>query len=306
MAVNGTAPTPIVSFEKGGVDDPNVFGDPTAFRVALIQALTARDTEKLQMWMSEPFLTGTWRADMSDTSPQDALKTLYTEQIGGENHLALVENSDLEALMGGKDPLTIPRSEAGVVDAFLVSGWGQDGFDEAVLFIARQLDNSLQWHGWMRIPGGFSGALLSGIQPYTNETHSYNLFLPRDVQVSQPNETEVMILAPGQGHPGQERAAAFIFVEPTDGRSVEQVVDALITELGPGFNISTTAMAIDGEQALVVSGLPGQDSNRQLFMVHNDLLYHLTFVPDDSQLDDVYQQMQDIYALVLNTFHFTQ
>jgi hypothetical protein len=306
VTVSGLAPTPVVSVENGGVDNPNVFADIASFQDALPRALTGRDTGNLRMWMSEPFLTGTWRADMSDTSPDDALSTLYTEQLGAQNHLALVENADLKALLGGKDPLSIPRAEAGVMYAFLVSGWGLDGRDEAVLFVARQADDSLKWHGWLRIPGGFSGARLGGIQPYQNEAYGYSLFLPKDIQVSQPDATEDLILAPGQGHPGQDRAAAFIFVEPADGRTAEQVVEALKAELGPGFNISTTAMGIDGVQALVVSGLPGQDSNRQLFMVHNDLLYHFTFVPDDPQLGDVYRQMEDIYAQVVNTFHFTR
>lgn len=35
-------------------------------------------------------------------------------------------------------------------------------------------------------------------------------------------------------------------------------------------------------------------SNRQLSMMHNDLLYHTTIVPDYPQLGDTYQQMKDI------------
>ena len=64
-------------------------------------------------------------------------------------------------------------------------------------------------------------------------------------------------------------------------------------------------MDIDGEQAFVVTGLPGQDSNRQLFMVHNDLLYHMMFVPDNPQVDG-YRQMEDVYAMIVNTFYFTK
>lgn len=82
-------------------------------------------------------------AGLSETSPADALKSLYAGQLGAENRLTLVEDADLKALMGGKDPLSIPRPEAGVTDAFLVTGWGTDGRDEAILFVARQPDNSL-------------------------------------------------------------------------------------------------------------------------------------------------------------------
>ena len=57
-------------------------------------------------------------------------------------------------------------------------------------------------------------------------------------------------------------------------------------------------------QALVVSGLPGQDSTRHLFMVRNDMLYHITFTPDDPQLGEAYRRMEDLYAMIVNTFHF--
>jgi hypothetical protein len=109
----GTAPTPVVSFEMGGVEDPNVFVDLEAFQAALLQTLAARDIAKLQSWMTLPTLTGTWRADLSDTSPAEAVKSLYAEQLGVENRLELVKDADLKALLGGKDPLSIPRDEAG-------------------------------------------------------------------------------------------------------------------------------------------------------------------------------------------------
>ncbi len=57
--------------------------------------------------------------------------------------------------------------------------------------------------------------------------------------------------------------------------------------------------------AIVLSGLPGQDVNRQLFVVYNDLLYHITFVPDTPQVGTPYWQMEDLYAMIVNTFHFT-
>lgn len=302
---SGTAPTPVVSFEMGGVDDPNVFVDLEAFQAALLQTLAARDIARLQLWMTLPTLTGTWRADLSDTSPAEAVRSLFVEQLGVENRLELVKDADLKALLGGKDPLSIPRGEAGVTDAFLVSGWGMDGLDEAILFVARQADNSLNLHGWMVIKGGFSGVRLGGIQAYKNDAHGYSMYLPKDYQVSSPNPDYVSVVAPqpnGGGHPG----GVYMFVEAANGRSVEQVVEAVKAELGSGFNISVgTVMGIDDTQAIVVNGLPGQEPNRQLFMVHDDQLYHIIFMPDDPQGGDAYRQMEDVYAIIVNTFHFT-
>ena len=310
VTAGGVAPTPVESVEKGGVENPSLFIDPAVFQTALLHAIAAREPDKLQRWMTETFLTGTWRADRSDTSSADALKSLYADQLGAEISLEPVKDADLKALMGGTDPLSIPSGEAGVTDAFLVSGWGKDGRDEAILFVARQADNSLKWHGWMTVQGGFSGVRLGGIQPYQNDALGFSLYLPKDYELPDPNASTVFFLGPGVGHPDENRAAAFISVEPANGRTAEQVATQLAektkAEMGDGYTGAViTIMDIDGEPAYSVSGLPGQDINRQLFMVHNDLLYTLMFVPDSSQAA-AYSQMEDVYAMIVNTFHFTQ
>ena len=205
---SGTAPTPVVSVVQGGVENPAVYVDPAEFEDALLKAITARDREKLQMWMTEPFLTGTWRADLSDTAPVDALQSLYASELGADNQLSLLKDVDLKALMGGNDPLSIPRAEAGVVEAALISGWGQDGLDEAVLFIARRPDNSLKWHGWMRINGGFSGARFGGVKAYKNDALGFSVYLPKDYEINEISDHNISIVAPsveGAGHPGHRQ-----------------------------------------------------------------------------------------------------
>lgn len=306
----GGPPNPVVSVEKGEVENPSLFIDSAVFQSALLHAIAARDPDKLQRWMTEPFLAGTWRADRSDTSSAFALVSLYAGQLGAEIRLEPVMDADLKALMGGTDPLLIPGGKAGVTDAFLVSGWGKDGRDEAILFVARQPDNSLKWQGWMRVQGGFSGARLGGIQPYQNDALGFSLYLPKDYELPDPDASTGMFLAPGVGHPDENRAAAFFSVEPANGRTAEQVATQLAeytkAEMGEGYTgAAITVLDIDGEPAYFVSGLPGQDINRQLFMVHNDLLYTLMFVPDSPHAA-AYSQMEDVYAMIVNTFHFTQ
>lgn len=310
VSIRGAAPTPVVSVEKGGVDNPNVFVDPAAFQAALLQTLADRDTGKLQAWMTEPFLTGVWRAGTSDVSPADAIKSLYADQLGTEIGLAQVQDADLKALLGGKDPLSIAGSEAGVTDAFLVSGWGKDGRDEAILFVARQADNSLKWRGWMQVQGGFSGARLGGIQPYQNEALGFSLYLPKDFQVPEPNANTALFLGPGEGHPTDDRAGVIITVEPANGITAEQIAtqtaEKAKADMGAGYTGAVvTALDIEGEPAYSVNSLPGQDVNRQLFMIHNDLLYHMMFIPDNPPAA-AYRSMEDAYAMIVNTFHFTQ
>jgi hypothetical protein len=61
------------------VDEPNVFADPSYFLPALLKALEAHDTSNLSLWMTDPLLTGTWRVGKEQVSPNQALKTLYTD-----------------------------------------------------------------------------------------------------------------------------------------------------------------------------------------------------------------------------------
>ncbi len=307
---NVNVPTPVTTDSAVGVDNPEIFTDPESFLPALLQALTAHNTGKLQQWMTNPFLESTWRFNQSESSPDEAIYFLYADQLGTDNKLELVKDADLKTLMGGIDPLSIPGSELGVMYAYLVSGWGKDGRDEAILFVTMEPADSLKWHGWMQIKGGFSGARVGGIQAYTDDALGFSMFLPKDYEVLNPSDSEVMFLAPGEGHPSDDRAAATIFVEPANGRTAEQVATAIAEDnksvMGPGYTGGDiTVMEIDGEPAYSVGGLTGQDINRRLYMVHNDQLYWMMFVPDTT-LAPAYQQMEDVYTMIVNTFHFTR
>jgi hypothetical protein len=310
VTTNENVPTSVTTDSVDAVDNQDIFADPEFFLPALLQALTAHDTGKLQQWMTNPFLESTWRFNQSEISPDEAIYFLYADQLSTENNLELVKDADLKTLLGGVDPLSIPGSESGVMYAFLVSGWGKDGHDEAILFITKEPADSLKWHGWMQINGGFSGASIGGIQPYTDDALGFSMFLPKDYEVLHPSDSEVMFLAPGEGHPSNDRASATIFVEPANGRTAEQVATAIAEDnksvMGPGYTGGDiTVMEIDGVPAYSVGGLTGQDLNRRLYMVHNDQLYWMMFVPDTT-LAPAYQQMEDLYFMIVNTFRFTR
>jgi hypothetical protein len=310
VTVVGTAPTPVISVIQGGVENPDVYVDPDEFKAALLAAIAAREPEKLEMWMAEPFLTGTWRADLTEKPAVDALQALYTSETGADRQLALVEDVDLQALMGGSDPLSLPGNEAGVIEAALVSGWGQDGLDEAVLFIARRPDNSLRWQGWLRIPGGFNGARFGGVKAYQNDALGFRFYLPKDYQVDAISDQNISINAPaveGAGHPGN----ASIQIEPANGRTAEAAARLIYADVketsGKWVNVSITSMRMDDTTAYLVTGIPSQSLSRQLFMVHNDWLYRIYFAPDEPQQAPVsYTQMENLYAMITNTFDFTK
>ncbi len=300
----GTIPTAVVSSAPTEVPTSIALSDETAFRGALLAALAARDSARLQAWMTEPFVTGAWRGELSDAAAADALGSLYSDQLGPDNQLTPVMSADLVALLGGQDPLAI-AGKTDSADAFLVSGWGKDRRDEAILFVARQPDSRLKWSGWMQVKGGFSGARLGGIQSYKNDLHGYTLFMPKGFSVSTPTpEYSVMV------GPEPARVLAYIYLEAANGRTsaaiAQQAVEKAKTEMGANWAVPVpTVMNIEGADAVAIDGFPGQDSNRQLFMVRGDRLYRMVFMPDNPQLGDAYLQMEDAYAMIVNTIHFT-
>ena len=274
------APTAVVVTEGGSVDNPDVYVDPAEFQTALLKAIEERDTLKLQMWMTTPFLQSTWLADGSDSAPADALQSMYENEFSEPINLTPIKDADLKALMGDFDLQGFPRAEAGVEFFWLVSGWGKDRQDEAILFIARQPDNSLKWQGYMLVQGGFSGARFGGIQFYQNDALGFSLFAPKYAQVNQMTENYVTIVAPqdGGGHPG----LAMLTVLPANGQTVEQITQQIFektkAEMGAGYNPPPpTAMTIDNTLGIMLSQMPGQDFNRQLYLVHNDRLYQFIF-----------------------------
>jgi hypothetical protein len=306
----GAAPTTVYPGETGEVDNPISFADPVYFQPALLQALQSHDLANLEVWMTDPVLTGTWREGQSMVRPDEALETLYTSQLGKDIHLEAVLSADLPALMGGVDPLSIPGPDEGVMYAYLVSGWGTDGGDEAILFITMDAADNLKWHGWLQVKGGFSGASGGGIQPYQNDTLGFSVFVPADTILPDSNVEYGMFLAPGEGHPSENRAAAFFSVELASGRTAQQVAAQLANEtiamMGAGYTgAQITVLQIEGEPAYALGGLSGQDINRRLFVVHNDQLYTFMFVPDNSYAA-AYSQMLDLYAMLVNTLHFTR
>ncbi len=96
----------------------------------------------------------------------------------------------------------------------------------------------------------------------------------------------------------------FINVEPANGRNVEQVADQLVTDYSvPGLEVKRTLLEIDQEHAIVLDGLTGQDPNRHVVVLHNDLLYHMTFALMENS-PEVRAQAEALFNTVVQSFSF--
>jgi hypothetical protein len=72
-----------------------------------------------------------------------------------------------------------------------------------------------------------------------------------------------------------------VMVEPAAGRTTAQAADKEISDVADlvGLNITRTEETVGGAQAIVVDGLPSFDSVRKVYIVNNDRLYTIWFMP---------------------------
>ena len=68
-----------------------------------------------------------------------------------------------------------------------------------------------------------------------------------------------------------------------------------------GSPLRSTVM-LDGEEALVLDGMPGQDVIRKVYIVHNGLLYMLSFSPYQSDNKTASAQMETLFASVTSSW----
>ncbi len=115
------------------------------------------------------------------------------------------------------------------------------------------------------------------MQLMRNDADGFCLLYPAEYSTEIPNYIVINPNhAPGD-MPGDAWAA--VYVEPAAGLTAAAAADAKIAEAGAGFNITRTETQVNGVPAVVVDGLPAQDSVRRAFIVQNDRLYSLYFMP---------------------------
>jgi hypothetical protein len=132
-----------------------------------------------------------------------------------------------------------------------------------------------------------------------NAEAGYCLLYPTADSFSPP----ALIVIHPTGMPGDRPGDAWaqISVEAAAGRTAAQVADEKIAEAGEGFNITRTEILIDGKQAIVVDGRPAQDPSREVFIVDNDRLYTLTFLPWTPNAD-WFPELENLYSAVIASF----
>jgi hypothetical protein len=115
-----------------------------------------------------------------------------------------------------------------------------------------------------------------------------------------PYNDTVEIIAPEL--PGSDlRGLFWLEISDSYNRSAEEIADQEITSVG-GLDVGRWTIILDGEQAVVLDGMPGQDLQRRVYVVHQQTLYVLAFMPTRSENKASSDQMEALYAAVTNSW----
>ena len=142
----------------------------------------------------------------------------------------------------------------------------------------------------------------TGTNLLTNAEDGYCLLYPAEYSTDVPN---FIVINPVSG-PGDVLGDAWVSIDTENaaGRTAAQAAEAEIALAGEGFNITRTEMIVDGEQAIIVDGLPGPDSWRKVYIVHADRLYTFTFLPWTHTAAGSSTPLGDLYTAITDSLHF--
>ena len=124
-------------------------------RQVLVDTLNARDYEKLKTLMEPSFMIAYWRSEGTTNTKEQAVEQLQRNLLHPTSPVSADPNKDLAALLG-MDPVTIVGPGVVEVSPLFTSGWGAQGKDEAILFLAKRPNGEPYWYGLLFAKDGFA------------------------------------------------------------------------------------------------------------------------------------------------------
>jgi len=136
-----------------------------------------------------------------------------------------------------------------------------------------------------------------------NSVHQYCLQYPAEYDVFYPNESEMMLVKRFVLNVSEPSVS--IKVQPAGEVTLKQAADQIVQVYAiPGMEPIREPLTIDGEAAIMLDGLSGQDPNRQVVVLHNDTLYRLFFIQMNKNQPEAYAQSETLYRTVIQSFNF--
>lgn len=144
------------------------------FRQVLVNALNARDYAKLKTLMEPSFTIAYWASEGSVISPDQAIEQLQRNLLNASSPIIADPKKDFVTLLRS-DPVTSGAVEASFncaisgeeycvtiagpnavkASPLFTSGWGAQGKDEAILYLAKRANGEPYWHGILYAKDGF-------------------------------------------------------------------------------------------------------------------------------------------------------
>ena len=118
-----------------------------------------------------------------------------------------------------------------------------------------------------------------------------------------PYNDAVEIVAPEL--PGTDlRGLFWLEISDSYNRTAETIADQDMT-FAAGLSVGRWTVTLDGEEAVVLDGMPGQDLQRRVYVVHRQILYVLAFMPTRSENKAAGDQMEVLYASITNSWSWS-
>jgi hypothetical protein len=121
-----------------------------------------------------------------------------------------------------------------------------------------------------------------------------------------PYNDAVQIAAPDLA--GTDTKGLFwLEISDSYNRTAEKIADedmtyAVAQQGVPLENLGRWVVTLGGEQAVVLDGMPGQDLQRRVYVVHQQTLYVLAFMPTRSENKAASDQMEALYTPVTSSW----
>ena len=129
--------------------------DLSQFNNNLVSALSARSYDQLKPFMAANFMIGYWLSEGTSNTPEQAIEQLQRSLLASSSPVVADPSRNLVALLG-MDPIMIVGPEVLEARPLFTSGWGAEGRDEAILFVAKRPNGDLYWHGLLYAQNGFA------------------------------------------------------------------------------------------------------------------------------------------------------
>ena len=118
-----------------------------------------------------------------------------------------------------------------------------------------------------------------------------------------PNTGTVEIVAPDHARP-EDVGLFWLEISDSYDRTAERIANEDMT-LAAGVDVGRWTVTLDGEQAVVLDGMPGQNFQRRVYVVRDQTLYILAFMPTRSENKAADDQMEALYTAITRSWSWS-